>query len=284
MPARIRPPVPLDAASFQGVEAVFTDVDGTLTTHERLESATLRAIEELQAGGVRVVLVSGRPAGWGECWMRQLPVDGVIVENGGLWYARDPAGALRKRYIQIESVRARNRARLVKEVAAAMRKVPGARLSSDSAHTEVDLAIDYNEEVQLGHAAADVLEKTLRAKGIQAVRSSVHVNCWIGAFDKLAAVKRFLADEWGTTLRADDPRFAYVGDSFNDAPMFAGFGLSVGVANVRKVLDTIEHAPKWVTRSAEGKGFRELARVILRGRSARVAVSTSAAARRARRP
>ena len=62
---------PLAEADLSGVEAVFSDVDGTLTTAGRLHASTLGAIEALVKGGVKVVLVSGRPAGWGEAWARE---------------------------------------------------------------------------------------------------------------------------------------------------------------------------------------------------------------------
>ena len=259
-------PRPLAAADLGRVKAIFADVDGTLTTRDRLESRTIAALEALAADGVRVVLVSGRPAGWGECWLRQLPVAGVIVENGGLYFARDRAGRVRKVYPQPLAERARARSRLLREVAAAMRAHPGARLSSDSAHTEVDIAIDYNEDVKLGTATAARLERFLRARGVSAVRSSVHVNCWIGRFDKLHTVKLFLRREWKTSLKPNDARFAYVGDSFNDAQMFAGFALSIGVANIAAALPHLDAVPRFITRRAEGPGFCELATAVRRAR------------------
>lgn len=249
------------------MQAVFTDVDGTLTTDARIESSTLRALELLRESGLRVVLVTGRPAGWGECWARSLPVDGVIVENGGLYFARAQDGTLKKVYTQRPSDRRKLRPRLLREVRRAMRQVPGARFSQDTAYTEVDVAIDYNEEVKLGSAAADRLEEILTARGIRAVRSNVHVNCWIGNFDKLSAVDRFLRREWRVTRKARDARFVYAGDSFNDAPMFEAFSLSVGVANVRDVLNRIDHPPAFITREREGKGFRELVRELLSQRT-----------------
>lgn len=259
-------PRALREADLRRVEAVFSDVDGTLTSEDRIQSETLAAIERLRSAGIKVVLVSGRPAGWGECWARQWPVDGVIVENGGLHFARDANGAFRKVYAQPDEERLPARARLEKEVGEAMKQVPGARLSTDSVYTEVDLAIDYNEEVKLGVDAAITLERVLRERGVQAVRSSVHVNCWLGSFDKLSAVERFLHLEWGETMRPHDERLVYVGDSFNDAPMFKAFPLSVGVANVRSVLKHIDAPPKFITDAAEGAGFRELADAVLSAR------------------
>jgi len=254
---------PLNEADLSRVEAVFTDVDGTLTTRGKLTSATLRAIEWLNAHHVKVVLVSGRPAGWGEAWVRQWPVAGAIMENGAMHFAwRGPK--LAKCYAQPPAVRARDRKALHAHVRAAIDQVPGARLSGDSIYTEVDLAIDYAEDVQLGPGAADALESFLAKRGVTAVRSSVHVNCWLGRFDKLSAVRRYAKLEWKQTVRPDERRFAYVGDSFNDAPMFGAFPLSIGVANVRDVLDQIESKPRFVTRAREGKGFGEVADAVMR--------------------
>lgn len=259
---------PLHEADLSTVEAVFTDVDGTLTTKGKLTSATLRAIEWLQACKVPVVLVSGRPAGWGEAWARQWPVAGAIMENGGLHFAWR-GDRLVKVYAQPEAERVSSRKKLLEHVIAAMAKVKGARLSGDSPYTEVDLAIDYAEDVKLGHGAADQLEAFLTARGVQAVRSSVHVNCWIGDFDKRSAVRRYVKTEWKKAVSAGERRYVYVGDSFNDAPMFEAFPLSIGVANVRDVLDRIDTPPKFVTRAREGKGFGEVADAIVKARRAR---------------
>src|SRR5512141_895201 len=95
-PAR---PLPLSRADLSEVRAIFTDFDGTLTTGDVLRSETVAALHALREAGLRVVLVSGRPAGWGECWARTLPVDGVIVENGGLYFARGSSG-LKRIYAQ----------------------------------------------------------------------------------------------------------------------------------------------------------------------------------------
>ena len=153
-------------------------------------------------------------------------------------------------------------------VQSALRSVPGARMSTDSRYTEVDLAIDVNEEVRLGPQAARRLEAFFAARGVNAVRSSVHVNAWIGPFDKAWMVRRFLRTVWRQQLQPGDARFVYLGDSLNDAPLFRAFALSVGVANVRAVLELLEHRPRFVTRAPEGAGFEELGRAVLRARRA----------------
>jgi HAD superfamily hydrolase (TIGR01484 family) len=253
---------PLSSAAFGRIDAVFTDVDGTLTTRGALLPSTLAAMARLRKSGLKVVLVTGRPSGWGECWARTLPVDGVIAENGGLWFA-PVRGRWEKRYAEAPAVRAKNRQRLTRLIAGALRAVPGAALSMDAVATEVDLAFDYNEHVRLGPSAAAALEQWLTRRGVTAVRSSVHVNCWLGPFDKLSTARAFVRREWGQAFDRAQRRFVYAGDSLNDAPMFGGFTHSVGVANVRQVLEQLPERPAYVTRAAEGHGFEELARALL---------------------
>lgn len=259
------PARPLAEADLGRVHTVFTDVDGTLTTQGRLTSAVLEALETLETMNVGVVLVSGRPASWAETWLRQLPVRGAIAENGGVGFARRGAH-LFKWYAEKPRERLANRKKLQKIVGQALKAVRGSRLSMDSIATEVDLAIDYAEDARLGPKGADAIETFLRARGVTAVRSSVHVNCWLGKFDKQVAVETYLAQELETRVRPNERRFVYVGDSFNDAPMFAAIPLSVGVANVLDVWSALSHPPAFITRAREGHGFVEVAKAIARAR------------------
>jgi len=245
------------------VEVVLTDVDGTLTTSNRLEGRTVRALERLKENGLKLVLVTGRPAGWADCWLRTLPVDAVIAENGGVCLAWSRRGRFRKMYAQPAAQRGRNRKRLVRDVQAALKRVPGSKLSTDSPYTEVNIAIDYNEEAKLGPTAVRALESFLRGRGVTIARSSVHLNCWIGRFNKLSMARRLLRAQWGLRLGRGDPRFVYAGDSLNDAPMFGAFSISVGVANVCDVFSELDQRPSFITAGREGRGFEELAAAII---------------------
>jgi HAD superfamily hydrolase (TIGR01484 family) len=265
---RWKAPQSLRLADFRRVQGVLADVDGTLTSENLLKSTTVRALERLREADLKVVLVTGRPSAWGECWLRILPVDGVIAENGGLYFVRHAGGQLRKVYAQSSTTRARSRSRLLREVRAALKRVPGAAFSTDSSHTEVDIAIDYNEQVKLNAESVRSLEVFLRRRGVSVALSSVHLNCWIGSFDKLWMVRRFIRNEWGLDVRNHDRRFVYVGDSFNDAPMFKAFSLAVGVANVWDVMERLDHPPAYVTGGREGRGFEELVGQILKQRRA----------------
>jgi HAD superfamily hydrolase (TIGR01484 family) len=254
---------PLSQLPAGAVRAVFTDVDGTLTTGGKLLPTTYQALWKWKESGGRLVLVTGRPAGWAESFARLWPVDAVVAENGGVTFLVGPRG-LERRYAVPAGRLATDRRRLERAAREVERRVPGAKLSLDSRYAEVDLAIDYNEQVQLGPEAAGRIEQILRARGLHAVRSSVHVNFWAGDFDKLSACRKLLR-----AMRLGPQEAVYAGDSLNDEPMFRGFALSVGVANVREVLDQLTHPPKYVTPAREGRGFEQLVAKLLRGRQAR---------------
>ena len=95
--------------------------------------------------------------------------------------------------------------------------------------------------------------------------SSIHVNGWFGRYDKLSMTRTLLAEVFGIDIDAERARFAFAGDSPNDAPMFAFFPNAVGVANVRQYADRIATLPAYVTRGEAGAGFAELADFLLAG-------------------
>lgn len=238
------------------VRALFSDVDGTMTTGERIEAATYQALEQLGASGIPVIMVTGRPAGWGQAFMKTLPVAAVVTENGGVTFVRE-GRRQHKLYGVPQASLPEWRRRMNDAAVEAMSKVPGARLSSDSKYREVDLAIDWNEEVALSPEDAEVVVQVLRKAGFTAVRSSVHVNFGPPHFDKLSActavVRQVLGGDPG-----DLSPYVYVGDALNDASMFAGFPSSVGVANIKVWWDELTSKPAYVTERPEGAGLREL--------------------------
>lgn len=67
-------------------------MDETLTRNGRLAAATYTALERLQACGICVVPVTAAPAGCCDQMARRWPVDGVIGENGGVFFQRTVGG------------------------------------------------------------------------------------------------------------------------------------------------------------------------------------------------
>lgn len=238
------------------IRALFSDVDGTLTTAGRVEAATYAALEQLALEGLPVILVTGRPAGWGQAFMSLTPVTAVVTENGGVTWTRDGAHITKRYGVPVEDL-ADWRRRMHEAVAAVAARVPGARLSADSAYREVDLAIDWNEECSLSKEDADHCVRVLSKAGFLAVRSSVHINFGPPHFDKLSACMTVVRQVLGGDAN-DLSQYVFVGDALNDAPMFGGFPTSVGVSNIRAWWDELAFKPAYLTERPEGAGLREL--------------------------
>ena len=243
------------------VRALFSDIDGTMTTGERIEASTYEALEQLSASGTPVIMVTGRPAGWGQAFMKMLPVVAVVTENGGVTFVRE-GRRHHKLYGVPQASLPEWRRRMNDAAVEAMSRVPGARLSSDSRYREVDLAIDWNEEVALSQDDAELVVSLLRKAGFTAVRSSVHVNFGPPHFDKLSACMAVVRQVLGGDP-ADLSPYVFAGDALNDAPMFRGFPSSVGVANVKAWWDELVSKPAYLTELPEGAGLRELIAYLL---------------------
>jgi len=243
------------------VRALFSDVDGTMTTGERIEAQTYEALERLGEAGIPVIMVTGRPAGFGHAFMKMTPVLACVAENGGVTFVRE--GRKIHKHYGVPAASLPEWRRRMNDVAVdVMSKVPGARLSSDSRYREVDLAIDWNEEVELEKEEAETCVELIRKAGLAAVRSSVHVNFGPPSFDKLSAC----LDVVRKVLHRDPnelSEYCYVGDALNDAPMFGGFPTSVGVANIKAWWDELAYKPSYLTERPEGAGLRELVEHLL---------------------
>jgi HAD superfamily hydrolase (TIGR01484 family) len=247
------------------VRGALFDIDDTLTTEGRLSAEAYAALEQLHKAGFLLVPITGRPAGWCDHIARMWPVDAVVGENGAFYFCYDRgARNLIKRFRDDDGTRAANRARLTAVRDRILREVPGSALASDQLYRETDLAIDYCEDVpRLDETAADRIAAIMRAAGMAAKISSIHVNGWFGDYDKLGMTRLVMAERFGVDLDAERAAFAFAGDSPNDAPMFAYFPNSVGVANVRAFAQRLDHAPAFVTEHPSGEGFAELAAILL---------------------
>jgi len=261
----MRPLTTLPATAQRAIRGVLTDIDDTVSTGGRVSAAAYSAMERLRGAGLLLIPVTGRPAGWCDHIARMWPVDAVVGENGGLYMIHDErARKLHKRYADSELDRRAARARMADIAARILHAVPGCALASDQPYRDTDLAIDYCEDVApLPPEAIDRIAALLRAEGMTARVSSIHVNGWFGAHDKLSMTRTLLREAFGIDLDKECERFVFVGDSPNDAPMFEFFPNSIGVANVRRFAARIAAPPQYVTERESGAGFAELADFLL---------------------
>jgi HAD superfamily hydrolase (TIGR01484 family) len=262
----MKPLASLPDAARQGIRCVLTDIDDTLSTQGRITAAAYAAMAALHGEGYLVIPVTGRPAGWCDHIARMWPVDAIVGENGAFYMRHDDAArTLRRRFVVDEYQRRRDRQRLAAVGERILREVPGCALASDQQYRESDLAVDYCEDVApLAPADVERIVAVMRAEGMTAKVSSIHVNGWFGSYDKLAMTRTLLAEEFQINLNADEQTCVFVGDSPNDAPMFDFFSYSIGVANVHAFGDAIGTPPKYVTVAEAGSGFAEVAALLLR--------------------
>lgn len=264
----LQPLAEFPLAARRSAHGVLCDIDDTLTTGGRLTAAAYAAMERLQHAGLCVVPVTGRPAGWCDHIARMWPVDAVVGENGAFYFRYDRGRrAMQRHFVDDAATRARHRERLAKVGADIVKAVPGAAIVADQLYRETDLGIDYCEDVaRLPQNAVDKIVALMRERGLTAKVSSIHVNGWFGDYDKLAMTKIMMRECFGVELDNEREAWVFVGDSPNDAPMFAYFPHSIGVANIEAFGDRLTAAPAYVTDDASGAGFCEVADCLLAAR------------------
>jgi HAD superfamily hydrolase (TIGR01484 family) len=269
---RLRPLATWPSAERAALTGVFTDIDDTLTTDGAITPDALRALADLRAAGLKVVAITGRPVGWSLPFIATWPVDAIVAENGAVallppppWRPGDSLHPVppRRYFLRDATRRAANFARMQRVLERIEREIPGARRATDSAGRETDIAIDHGEFARLDEATIDAVVALMRAEGLHATVSSIHVNGWLGDNDKLAGARWIVDELWGRPLDDEMDRWAYVGDSTNDQLMFGAFAHSVGVANVARFVPKLAHLPRYVTQRERGAGFAEMAQAVL---------------------
>lgn len=248
------------------IHGVLTDIDDTLTVDGALAPEAETALRRLRTAGLPVFAVTGRPAGWSEPFALAWPIDAIVAENGAVALWNDQ-GRLHKAYAQDGATRRLNAERLRAAAARVLADLPHARLATDSAGRETDIAIDHSEHAHLDEADIGRVVALLRGLGLTATVSSIHVNAWVGTHDKLSGARWIVRERLGRALDDEIARWVYVGDSTNDAVMFERFPHSVGVANVARFWSQLSHHPRHVAPRERGAGFADVVDAVLAARA-----------------
>jgi len=247
------------------IKCLFADIDDTITTEGRLTAQAYTAMERWHNAGNLMIPITGRPAGWCDHIARMWPVDAVVGENGAFYFYHDEQqGCLQQCFLFDGQTREKNRQKMRAIREQILERVPGTGIASDQNYREADLAIDFCEDVEpLDNNAVDQIVEIMRAGGMTAKISSIHVNGWFGDYDKLTMTKRLLKERFDVDLDRAKDAYAFVGDSPNDSPMFGYLPVSVGVRNVEGFIDRVENPPAYITLQPAGAGFAELVDFLL---------------------
>jgi len=268
-------PKPIDeipAHVCRNLVGLLFDIDDTFTRDGKIHACAFEAIWRAHAYGLKVVPVTGRPAGWADHIARMWPVDGVVAENGGLYFALDEGSGrmIRRFHEPDEDVRSRNLKRLWEIYAEVKEAFPGVEPASDQAYRVFDVAVDFCEDVArpLSLTDAGKIKEIFESHGACAKVSSIHVNAWFGDFDKLSMCRTFLADRFGVDLDNHRDRYVFCGDSPNDEPMFRFFPNAAAVAGLERYVERglIDHLPAFIASDPGSEGFAEIVGAILEKR------------------
>ncbi|MBX3259654.1 MAG: HAD-IIB family hydrolase [Labilithrix sp.] len=262
----MRPLADLGREEARRLTGLLFDLDDTVLTHGVLEREAYDALWDLRGAGMKLVAVTGRPSGWAEVLVRQWPIDGAVTENGAVFVVREGHGVrivLDGSPAEVAARRARLDA-LVSEVREAM---PAIELADDVRGRRSDVAWDIGERARVPAADVAALGRLVVGAGARTTRSSVHLHASFERDDKASGAIRFLRERFGEDPGRALARWAFAGDSSNDAACFAAFRTTFGVANVREFVAKLSVPPRFVARAERGAGFAEIARTLIALRS-----------------
>ena len=238
------------------IRLIASDVDGTLTHNGKFSSDFISTLLDLQSAEIKVLLVTGRSAGWVSALVNYLPVAGAIAENGGIFLQPNGTQDL------LSSVPNLSRHRILLENTFHHIKqlFPNLHPSADNQFRITDWTFDVND---------------LSTDDIQAISSQCQQMGWSFKYSNVQCHIKPIHQDKSTGLLSvlsnhfpelNSQQVLTVGDSPNDETMFtpAKFPISVGVANVCHYQNKMMHLPKYMTHASEFAGFQELAQLLLK--------------------
>ena len=245
------------------IDGLLFDLDDTFLTHGVLSRTAYGALWDLHDAGMKLIVVTGRPASWGELAVKQWPVDAATTENGAIAIVRDG-----KRIARVDPCdageRARRREKLEALAADVAKRAPEVRPTEDRVGRISDFTWDIGEYESVPRERVDLVASIIAEHGARSSRSSVHLHATFDADDKASGTVRLLASRFGADAGAARFRWAFVGDSGNDRACFAAMKTTFGVANVRRSIQALAVPPRFVAKAEMGEGFAEIARALLR--------------------
>jgi HAD superfamily hydrolase (TIGR01484 family) len=239
-------------------KVLFTDVDDTLTWQGQIPKQTFSALSDLRDAGIRVVPVTGASAGWCDCLLKTLPVENIIGENGAFWMQQSERGHTLINYLKAQTQVSKDLATLKLLAIKLNQQFPTISFTQDQSYRLTDVALDIGQAVDVDPAQAKAATQWLRAQGVSAHLSSIHINTWIGTYNKATGAKA-----WLDAHNISQDKVIFIGDSPNDEAMFEYFEQTVGVANIQRFLPSLDHSPKFITQGSGGEGFTELVNLLL---------------------
>ena len=246
--------LPLTPERLTDIRLIATDIDGTLTREGKFTTELLEAIDRVNTQGIKLLLVTGRSAGWVSAVNNYLPVAGAIAENGGLYFNGDGDFDLITRIESIEE----HRAHLAQRFWELQSLYPQIAESSDNQFRITDWTFDL---AGLNDLELDEIAIQCQQWGYSFTFSTIQCHIKPQHQDKGVAILQVLKQYFP---QINPTQMITVGDSPNDASMFDRelFPHSVGVANIEHYITQLSHQPQYLTKLPEVAGFCELVELL----------------------
>ena len=249
------------------IRLVATDMDGTLTQRGKFTSALLQALEDLAVADIKVLIVTGRSAGWVSGLSTLMPVTGAIAENGGLFY---PSGCDAPVALTPIPNSVAHRQHLTQAFQQLQAQFPQIRESADNRFRITDWTFDVQG---LNPEQLQSLSRLCESLGWGFTYSNVQCHIKPSGQDKATGLLQLLRNHFP---QYNLEQVLTVGDSPNDESLFEErFPFSVGVANVVNYANQLTYHPAYITTASEGEGFCELAKYLLKGISSSASPRTT---------
>ena len=238
------------------IRLIATDIDGTLTRAGKFSRELLESIDLLTANGIKLLLVTGRSAGWVSAVNNYLPVVGSIAENGGVYFNADGEFDFLTRIENIEL----HRQQLANRFWELQEAYPQIEESVDNQFRITDWTFDI---AGLTDLELEQIASKCQSWGYSFTFSTIQCHIKPQRQDKGDAILQVLKQYFPELKRT---QIITVGDSPNDASMFdrSLFPHSVGVANIQHYTSQLIHQPEYITNSPEVAGFCELVNLLTR--------------------
>lgn len=251
---RMRPQVlttAISQAHFHDVCLVATDMDGTLTAKGEFTPGLLQAFEKLRDRNIKVMIVTGRSAGWVSGLVNYLPVVGAIAENGGIYIDKSNLDPVILPDIPRMS---QHRGRLQNMFNRLRSRHPDIKPSVDNPYRLTDWTFDIDG---LNEADIASMQKSCAENAVGFTYSTVQCHLKVPHQNKAEGLSRVL-QKYFPDLSPNN--VITVGDSPNDESLFnaEAFPHSVGVANVSEYLPSLSYQPAYITETPEVEGFLSL--------------------------
>jgi HAD superfamily hydrolase (TIGR01484 family) len=246
--------LPLTIDRLPDIRLIATDIDGTLTRNHKFTPALLESIDLINNRGIKLLLVTGRSAGWVSALINYLPIAGAIAENGGLYF--NPSGGF-DFITRIDTIE-QHREQLATKFWELQARYPQIEESQDNQFRITDWTFDVNG---LTDVELQEISSQCDRWGYSFTYSTVQCHIKPIGQDKASAIIWALK-QYFPNIHPD--RMVTVGDSPNDESMFDRqlFPHSVGVANIADYRTQLTHHPQYITKLPEVAGFCELVELV----------------------